>query len=194
LIERLRRRGARSGRDHLAAGESGQALLELALIVPILVLILGALVQFALIFERQIGIENATREAARRTATFAAPDAGTAQQNADWGLATLQTLLGNSQSHEASRDTIEVCIYTPSAPDDIDVSGNPQAMVRVKESYRHPVFLPIIDLIIDPIDGATDGALKITTSSTFRVEQTPGVNIGAGAHARNYSDATACAQ
>jgi Flp pilus assembly protein TadG len=194
LIERLRRRGARSGRDPLARGESGQALLELALVAPILILILAGLVQFALIFERQIGIENATREAARRTATYAAPDVATAQLNANWGRDRLIALLGNTQSHEASRDTIEVCVYTPAAPDDIDVAGNPQAMVRIRESYRHPLFLPIIDLIVDPIDGVTDGALKITTSSTFRVEQSPGVNIAEGAHARNYSDSTACAR
>ena len=194
LIESLRRREGRSGRAPHARGESGQALLELALVAPILILILAGLVQFALIFERQIGIENATREAARRTATFAVPDVGTAGTNAGWGLTTLQTLLGNTQAHEPSRDTIEVCVYTPNPPDDIDVANQPQAMVRIKESYRHPLFLPIVDLIVDPIDGVTDGSLRITTSTTFRVEQATGVNIGAGAYARNNSDTTACAR
>ena len=46
--------------------ESGQALLELALVVPILVLIALAIFQFAFVIESQMGLTNAVREAARR--------------------------------------------------------------------------------------------------------------------------------
>jgi len=163
-------------------------------VAPLLILFLTSLVQFALIYERQIGIENAVREAARRTAAidFAT---STPQQNATWAMSTLVTLLGNSQTHEAARDDIEVCILTPAAPDDIDVSGNPQAVVRVKESYRHPVFLPLIDIIIDGIDGVNDRALLVTTTVEFRVEQDPDTaqNIGTGAYARtNVTNTSPC--
>jgi Flp pilus assembly protein TadG len=181
--------GATKRRDR----QSGQALLELALVAPIILLLLMGLIQFALIFERQIGIENAVREAARRTAALAAPNDATAQANANWAFLQLQTLLGNSQSHEASRDTISVCIFTPAAPNNVDPSGNSQVMVKITESYRHPVFLPIVDLILDPIDGKTDQALNVTTSSTFHVEQSGSNTVSTNVYARtDTSDTTAC--
>jgi Flp pilus assembly protein TadG len=172
--------------------ESGQALLELALVAPILIMLLAGLVQFALIFERQIGINNAVREAARRTATFDTPDVATAQTNATWALGQVQSLLANAQVHEASRETIEVCIVTPASPDDVDVANNAQVVVRITVSYRHPVFLPIVDLILDGIDGVTDRSLKASTTAQFRVEQTGSHNVDTGAYARNNSDTTPC--
>jgi Flp pilus assembly protein TadG len=180
--------GAGANRDR----QSGQALLELALVAPILIMLLAGLVQFALIFETQIGISNAVREAARRGATFETPDVGTAQTNATWTRTTLQSLLGNSQNHDASRDNLEVCIVTPAAPDDVDVSGNAQVVVRITASYRHPLFLPIVDLILDRIDGVTDQSLLASTSTEFRVEQTGSHDIGSGAFARTSSDTTPC--
>ncbi|MGH7175262.1 MAG: TadE/TadG family type IV pilus assembly protein, partial [Minisyncoccia bacterium] len=170
-----------------------QALLEIALVAPIILLLLMGLIQFALIFERQIGIENAVREAARRTAALAAPDDATAQTNADWALLQLKTLLGNSQDHEASRDTISVCIFTPASPDNVDPSGNSQVMVKITESYRHPLWLPIVDLILDPIDGKTDQSLNVTTSSEFHVEQSGSNSVGSSVYARtDPSDTSAC--
>jgi Flp pilus assembly protein TadG len=160
--------------------EAGQALLELALVAPIMILILAALVQFGLIFESQIGINNAAREAARRGATLATPDAGTATINANWTLAELQSALGNTQTHNAAQNRgLEVCFYTPAtAPNDTDPSGNHQVFVKVTAGYAHPVFLPIVDLILDGIDGTTDRALLVETSTEFRVEQEGDNDIG----------------
>lgn len=161
---------------------------------PVILLLLMGLVQFALIFETQIGIENAVREAARETAALDVPDVTTAQTNATWALSRVQTLLGNVQNHNSSNDTLEVCIYTPATYTQ-DPSNQNQVMVRIKETYKHPVFMPIVNLIIDPIDGVTDQSLHVSTSSTFRVEstQTTQANIGTGAYARNTSDTSACA-
>jgi Flp pilus assembly protein TadG len=177
----------RSGR------ESGQALIELALVAPIIILLLAGLVQFALIFETQIGIDNAIREAARRGATQDTPDVGTAQLNADWTLAQAVALLGNAQNHDVSRDNIEVCYFTPTA-DPTDPSNNGQVDVRITDSYRHPVFLPIVDLILDGIDGVSDRSLAASASTEFHVEQTGNNNIGAGAAARTSGTTTVCTQ
>lgn len=165
-------------------GQSGQALLELALIAPILIMLLAGLVQFALIFETQIGINNAIREAARRAAALAAPDDATAQVNADWTLAQVKLLLANAQNHDASFDTIEVCIVRPSAYP-TDPSGNPQVVVRIKDTYRHPVFLPIVSMILDGIDGTADGRLAASNSTEFHVEQTGTITVSNGGVARS---------
>lgn len=157
-----------------------------------MILLLASLVQFGIIFQRQIGIENAVREAARRGATYDTKVAN-AQLNANWTLAELQTLLGNAQTHDPSLDRdLEVCFYTPSAPNATDPSGNHQVWVTVSAGYAHPLFLPIIDLIIDPIDGLTDSRLRVDTSSTFKVEQEGDNDIGLGAAARLSGDTTPC--
>ena len=157
---------------------SGQALVELALVTPILILIFAAIVQFGLIFQRQIGIENAVREAARRGATLAT-DSSNASTNAAWTLAELNTILGNTQGHSAGDDRgLQACYYTPAAPNNVDASGVSQVLVKVSAGYAHPVFLPIVSLILDGIDGSNDGALRVDTSSEFHVEQTAAVDLG----------------
>jgi Flp pilus assembly protein TadG len=167
---------------HRGTGESGQAMLELALVAPIIILLLMGLIQFALIYERHVGITNAVREADRRTAALDAADPGTAQANATWALDELKTLLGNSQAHELTRDNIEVCIGTP-ATNSVDVSGKSQVMVRISESYKHPLWLPIITQLLDGIDGANDQSLLASTVTEFRVEQ-PGPASVTGQFAR----------
>ena len=166
------------------SGESGQALLELALVAPVLIILLAGLVQFAFIFERQIGINNAVREAARRTAALSTPNQPTAQANAEWALDQLQTLLGNSQTHDETKDTIQVCIVNPST-NPTDRAGNLNVVVRITEAYKHPVFLPIVAQILDGIDGSNDGALLASTETEFLVEQAvaAGNNVGTGGSA-----------
>jgi Flp pilus assembly protein TadG len=187
-VSRRACRGCREGSDALSGRPTprfgpprgdraaGQALVELALVAPILILIVASIVQLAIIFERQIGIENAVREAARRGATQATPDSTTAAANATWTLAQLNVLLGNSQTHDAGQDQgLQACYVTPATP---DVSGNMQVFVTVHAGYLHPVFLPLISNILDGIDGSSDGGLRVDTSSTFRVEQAGTNDIG----------------
>ena len=154
----------------------GQALVELALVAPILILIVASIAQLGMIFERQIGIENAVREAARRGATLATPDAGKAGTNASWTLGQLNSLLANTQTHDPAQDRdLKACYATPATS---DASGNRQVFVTVQAGYVHPVFLPLIALILDGIDGSNDGGLRVDTSSTFRVEQEGSNDIG----------------
>lgn len=179
-------------------GERGQALIELALVAPIMIVILAALVQFGIIFERQIGIENAVREAARRGATLTTKDVTGAQINANWTLTQLQSILANTQTHDTALDRdLEVCFYNPPLPNSMDASGTRhQSWVTVSAGYAHPLFLPIVDLIIDGIDGSNDRRLRVDTSATFTVEQptsdTSDYNIGTGAAARVNGDTTPC--
>jgi Flp pilus assembly protein TadG len=167
-----------------AAGrDSGQALIEFALVATIMVLLLAGLSQIGLIAERQIGINNAVREAARRGATQATA-AGTASTNATWTLTQLQTLLSNAQDYQSSQASgMKVCFYS-SRPEyafpSTDPGGTPQVWVTVQMTYAHPVFLPLINIILDGIDGTTDQALQISASSTFHVDSSS-TDIGTGA-------------
>jgi Flp pilus assembly protein TadG len=183
------------GAARRSSRESGQALLELALVAPVLILILAGLVQFALIFETQIGIDNAIREAARRGATLDT-DMSNMQANAYWTLGQAQTLIAASvQNYSTTRDTLEVCFFTPTAKP-TDPSGKAQVDVRVSDSYRHPLFMPIVDLILDQIDGTPDQSLTASSRTEFHVEQTSAtpVDIGPGAAARSNGVTGVCAQ
>ena len=143
-----------------------------------LVLLFVSIVQLGVIFQRQIGIENAVREAARRGATMDT-DGTNAAANATWTLGELQTLLQNLQGYDSGQDRgIQVCYYTPAPPNDTDPLGNKQVVVRVDAGYAHPLFLPIISLILDGIDGSSDEALEASTSSEFHVEQEGSVDLG----------------
>ena len=151
----------------------GQALVEFALVAPIMVLIFAALVQFAFIFERQIGIENAVRDGARRGATYETVDISDAGVNGPfvwdllWGASGL---MSNVQGYEASRLLSPLVCYRTQT----DPAGSTGVLVKASMGYAHPLFLPIISQILDPLDGTTDGALRIDTSSEFQVQNDPG--------------------
>jgi Flp pilus assembly protein TadG len=57
------------------AGEDGAELLELAIALPILMLIIGGVIDFAILFQRYEVVTNAAREGAR---VAVLPDFGTA--------------------------------------------------------------------------------------------------------------------
>jgi Flp pilus assembly protein TadG len=164
-----------------SAPDAGQALVEFALVATLLVLLLAALSQFGLIFERQIGINNAVREAARRGATEATTS-GNAATNASWTLGQLQSLLANAQDYQSAHASgMQVCFYTPASPNNVDPAGNAQVWVKVQMTYAHPLFLPLINVILDGLDGTTDQAFGISTSATFHVEQSGSNDVGSGA-------------
>src|SRR6476469_3301297 len=62
MIRLLLRRGRSKPRYR------GQALVEFALVLPVLVILLLSIIQFAFIFAAQTGVTNAVREAARLAA------------------------------------------------------------------------------------------------------------------------------
>jgi Flp pilus assembly protein TadG len=161
-------------------GTRGQALVEFALVATIMVLLLAGLSQFGLIAERQIGLQNAVREAARRGATQTTT-ASNASTNATWTLGQLQALLTNAQDYQSAKASgMQVCFYTPAAPDNVDPAGNSQVWVTVRMTYAHPLFLPLINILLDGADGTTDNALGLGADATFHVEQPGSNDIGAG--------------
>jgi hypothetical protein len=151
------------------SGESGQALLELALIVPILILIIMAIFQFAYVLETQMGLTNAVREAARRAAATTNPTDPWVQgelcgtnPTCDNGL-----LADNVQGFIPTRligvPTVTFCTY--------DVAGAPNYRVNVSVAYRNPVFFGPIAFATDLADGSGDGDWTLSASAQMRLER-----------------------
>lgn len=162
--------GAPARRD----GESGQALLELALVVPLLVLLVMAIFQFAYVFESQMGLTNAVREAARRAAATTNPTSGWVRAelcgptpgSCDAGL-----LATNVQAFDDSllvgAPTVSFCTYQ------VSIAGTPEPNYRITVSvaYAHPVFFGPIAFATDAMDGSSDGRWQISASAQMRLEK-----------------------
>ena len=151
----------------------GQALVEFALVVPILVLLLLAIIQFAFIFAAQTGVTNAVREAARlaavNTPTVTAAQATTGA-NAIYAKLTgpnglmARNVFGFAAANVMSPGT-SVCYSSFT-----DATGAPAVKVKVVGQYLHPIFIPLLDRILDGLDGVNDGGLRIGTAEEMTVE------------------------
>jgi len=147
------------------AGAAGQAIAEFAIAaIPMLLLLLGIL-QFALIYNSQVGLTNAIRDAARYGSSIAVTDVATATTAAN---STRTFLLGELPKYVSPYDATkvvtsatQVCYVQHS---DGTTSGQP-AFVRVTLAYAHPLFVPIISFILDGFDGVSDSAYRITVTT-----------------------------
>lgn len=136
-----------------------------------MVLIFAGLTQLAFIYERQIGIENAVRDGARRAATYATTDSATATFNGTkvWCLVfgsggLMQT---NVEGYSIGSAVLNPTVKYTDATSSALLS---EVVVSVSVTYKHPLFLPLITQILDGFDGNTDNALWIGTSSQFTVQ------------------------
>lgn len=159
--------------------ESGQALLELALVTPILVLLVMAIFQFAFVLESQVGLTNAVREAARRaasttTATPAWSGPGSLQEwvqielcgnlapPCDGGL-----LNQNVQAFDGSKlwtdpPAVTFCSYS--------VGSDLNYRVTVHTKYKHPLFFGPLAFATDALDGSSNGYWDLEVSAQMRLE------------------------
>lgn len=162
--------------------ESGQALLELALVVPILVLIALAIFQFAFVIESQMGLTNAVREAARRVA---ATEPTTAPQwTTTYTSWVNQQLCGPSispctggllEDNVQGFDSSRLPTTTPPNPSvtfcSYPAAGTTNYRVHVAVSYEHPLFFGLLAFATDLVDGnAGNNAWDLSASAEMRLE------------------------
>jgi Flp pilus assembly protein TadG len=165
--------------SHRASTESGQAIAEFAISAVILLLLLLAILQFAFLYNAQIGLTNGLRDAVRYGSSLTANTDATALTAANSTYSFLTTSLGSHVSpYSSSRlaSGTQVCYegYT-------DPTG-PAVRVKVTAVYDHPLLVPLINLIIDAFDGAVDGSYRITSTIEMRVDNpidpVPALSVG----------------
>jgi len=161
-------------RAYSAPRERGQALVEFALVAPILVLILLAIFQFAYVLETQIGLTNALREAARRAAAAPSPtDTWVRLQLEGDGTPSNPGLLAqNVQAYDTARAfhpiPVTFCSYTVAG-----VSGT-NYRIDVRISYDHPVFFPLLSFVT-----GSPTIWNLTATAEMRLENDLAVDPGA---------------
>ena len=152
----------------------GQALVEFALLLPVLALIILSIIQVSFVFAAQVGITNAVREAARLGAiTTPTTTAGQASGNGQGVYDELRdSFLPRNVFAYNSADLV-----TTGTPDThvcyvsfTDTAGKTAVRVTVEAHYSHRLFIPIIAQILDGMDGATDGGLRVGSTEEMRVE------------------------
>jgi Flp pilus assembly protein TadG len=135
-----------------------------------LLLLLG-IVQFAFIYNAQVGLTNAIRDSARLGSTLATIDTTSAGSTATATSANLTTRLGTYVSPYDAANLVtpssQVCVAQHG---DGTTSGPDPAFVEVTVVYDHPLFVPLVGPIIDAFDGASDGAYRITVKTELRID------------------------
>ena len=166
--------------------EGGQALLELALVVPILALLAMAIFQFAFVIESQMGLTNAVREAGRRVA--ATEPAGAVDWSGTETTFVVQQLCGPTpgacstgllQANVQGFDESKLWPSNPVVTFCTDsVAGVPQYRVQIDVKYEHPVFFGLLAFATDLIDGSPNGFWDIGASAQMRMEHVDSTVLG----------------
>lgn len=151
----------------------GQALAEFALVLPVLMLILLSIVQLGFMLGGQIGLINAVRETARfgSLAPTTETNAGANSTSVDNYLTTSSLPLNvpGYESVNLVSSSVTYCGYPNPGTSPTSYS----VRVIVEARYKHPLFIPLVGLILDGFDGSMDGGLAVTTREQFRVENPP---------------------
>jgi len=148
-------------------------MMELALILPILMLLITGLLQFGVLLSGQIAFVNGVREAARYGSVLQTANGSQASTNGAAVNARLRDVLdaGLPGYEPGLLVGVQTCYV-----EYINPASSPQTwsvQLTVSASYRHALFLPIISSILDPLDGAADGFFQLYASEVFRVENPP---------------------
>ncbi len=152
--------------------QRGQALVEFALVAPLLFLLLFGIIQFGFLLAGQVGMTNAAREAARYATTYQVPDYSARATTVRTDMVNNilpRSIIGYRDTNlVGTNTTIVYCAY----PNGDNTGSNPSYSIRVQVTiqYRHPIFFPVISNIVDLIDGVKDNALTATVSEGMRME------------------------
>jgi Flp pilus assembly protein TadG len=150
----------------------GQSLVEFALVLPLLMLVFMSIVQFGMLFSAQIALINGVREAAR-FGSVSPTIASNASANADMVRAHLTSVLSGSMVGFTSSSLTgnEVCYVGYADPG----ASTWSVRMTVTATYAHPLFIPIVGILLDGFDGSNDDpdALSLSASEQFRVENLP---------------------
>lgn len=132
----------------------GQSLVEFAIVFPVLMIIIGGIIQFGIIFWGQNTLTQIARDTGRWAASQTTCPTTTSVQSAADSIATNSSLIG----YPASGIGLAVTTSGTCPPTDNQQVG----YVKIVLSHQVPVFFPWI-----PGNG------NLSTSAEFRMEPAP---------------------
>jgi Flp pilus assembly protein TadG len=142
-------------------GESGQSIVEFAIILPLVVVVILALADFGRALFMYLEAEHAASDAARLAAVDYAPASGTLQNYLQQAL-TFGELGSGSGGGAGAQAKAKLCISFPNGSAN---RGDP-VNVKVTDTFN---WIP---------GGIIPGSVTIAGSATMRIEQTPSYGAG----------------
>jgi len=131
--------------------EDGQSLVEFALVIPIFLLVLFAIVDFGMAFHAWITIANSAREGARMGSVHA--PAATIEQRV------------RTTSDSLNQDNLSVTVTNAD-----DQGGQPGESVVVDVSYSYSLITPLADLLSMVSGGSIPETLTLDSLADMRLE------------------------
>ena len=166
---------ARTGKDEMSemasptasrravAPEGGQSLAEMALVLPILLILIFGVIEFSMALRSYIVVTNATREGARYGALGAPSGSYPTDCTSAPGNATIVGRTCGSLNGLKSANVTSVSATTPNGP------GSGKSLV-VTTKYTYHFFTPVGGLIRFFSGGAYSDQIDFTSSTTMRLE------------------------
>ncbi len=165
---------------HVRRKARGQSLVEFALVFPVFLLAVFAVIQFSFLMGGQDAMTNAVREATRYASTLPVSnttDAGSCSSPSSTAGRAYTQLLASLQSKlpgYSASNLVGCGAAAPASSVSYCIRANPDSTysiyVTVQVVYRHPLFVPLVGAIIDRIDGTADNALRASAQEQMRVE------------------------
>jgi Flp pilus assembly protein TadG len=136
---------------HPRKREDGQSLVEFALVIPIFLLVLFAIVDFGMAFHAWITVTNSAREGARM-GTVHAP------------VATIE------QRVRDTADSLDQANLSVTVTNADDQGGQPGESVVVDVSYSYSLITPLADLLNMVSGGTIPDTLSLDSLADMRLE------------------------
>jgi hypothetical protein len=167
--EPSRRSLGRSVRRAFGSGERGTAVVEFALIAPLLFLLIGGIIDFARALNYYNDLTQLAGQGARAAIVAANPD-GTGPSTATSVQCQLVKIYTTSPElrGSTSSDGIQVQILDPNNPAAATVMPIAGQPLQVQTSFNFNFIVPLVKIAIP------GPFLHLSTSSTMRVEQRTG--------------------
>ncbi len=151
------------------ARRAGTATVELALVVPLLLLLLMGIIEFGLLFEDFMLLKNAAREGARTAATGASTTAiADRVENAAAQLPTEDLIITQQYGLYEEGSWTWYPLGNVSSNEEIINNAPTGSFINIEVSYPHPLvatgILPGLE------DDPGSGTINLTTTATFRRE------------------------
>lgn len=149
----------------------GQALVEFAVIVPLLVLLLVGVIQLGVTLGGNVGLINSVREAARYGSVCTGGPAACGPIVATYSVSKISSAafgLGGTPTA-----TVEYQAYQDSST----APAKWNVRIRVSGCAASVIFMPVIGYLISP---GSPNSLPLKRVETFRVEGSPSVAAQAG--------------
>lgn len=138
-----------SGRPH--GGERGQSLVEFALVIPIFLVVLFAIVDFGMAFHAWITVTNSAREGGRLGSVHASAAA-------------------IEQRVRDTADTLDQGNLSVTVTNADDQGGQPGESVVVDVSYSYSLMTPLADLLNLISGGSIPETLSLDSVADMRLE------------------------